>query len=231
MKITIVTACWKRPEIFVLFAKGVHHLIANTKCKIEVVVAGSEGAASKKMVEKEGFIYVEHPNQPLASKMNAAMKRAKLTDPDYVLCMGSDDVVHPSLMKVYEKYMKQGIDFIAVLDWYFFDYTTGRCSYWGGYTDYRIGHSCGAGRVISRKLMDKWQWSPWQDQHSSGLDNSMQRLIAQEKFSRITFSIKEHNAYGLDIKSSVNMTPFHLWQNTHLISTKEIKVPFKYLFE
>ena len=77
MKIAIVTAVWKRHEIFELFAKGIHELEKINGVEIVTVVAGSERELSKNLVEKHNFLYIEIPNQPLAEKVNAPLLIAK----------------------------------------------------------------------------------------------------------------------------------------------------------
>ena len=96
MKVAIVSAVWQRPEVFEMFAKGIKHLVSNCKdIEFTVIISGSEGDKSKSMVEKHGFIYIEIPNDPLAVKMNATVIRAKEYDVDYILGVGSDDVITP----------------------------------------------------------------------------------------------------------------------------------------
>ena len=231
MKIAIVSCVWKRPKVFEMFAKGVKNLIDNSKNEYVVIISGSEGEQSKQMVEKYGFIYVEVPNDPLSVKANAPVLIAKEHNVDYVLAVGSDDVITPELMLIYDKYMKIAIDYIAVLDFYFYDTTSRRSLYWGGYLEeYRKGYACGAGRVISKRLLDLWNWQPWEVRHSKGLDNSIQEKLKNTPHTSEVFSIKEHGVYALDIKSSTNMTPFAHWNNTYLIDSEIIKKEFHYIF-
>lgn len=225
MKISIITGVWKRPDIFKMFAKGVHNLNHD----INVIVAGSEGAKSRKMVENEGFIYIEIANQPLATKMNATALKAKELDSDYTICMGSDDVLSPELFQHYLKWMKKGYDFIGIQDMYFYDVVSGKAQYWGGYRERnRFMHSAGAGRCISKHLMNKWQWLPWKVKHNDFLDNSMQgRINGTQKI----LNIKSLGVYALDIKSPTNMTPYKRWDNTADIDPEIIKKEFDYIFE
>ncbi len=218
MNITMVTGVWKRPEVFALFARGVHNLNAD----IRVIVAGSEGAPSRTMVEDQGFEYIEIANQPLATKMNATTLAARGSD--YVICMGSDDILSPELFDEYRRLMDEGWDFIGVTDFYFYDLTTRKALYWGGYREpYRKGHTCGAGRCISKGLMDAWDWKPWKVGDDLMLDNSMQGRI---RGSVKTFSLKESGLMALDIKSSTNMTPFEKWDNAYFIDPKIITDTF-----
>ena len=224
MRITVVTGVWGRPHVFEMFAQG----IKNLGVEVKVIVAGSEGNASRAMVEKHGFYYREIPNQPLASKMCATTLMARDIGSDYVICLGSDDIISPELMQEYIKCMQEGYDFIGIEDFYFFDTVTKQAAYWGGYREpHRKGISCGAGRVISKRLMDKWAWQPWKNEHSKYLDNSMQgRISGKQKL----LNLKELGLFAVDIKSSTNMTPFALWDNTHYIDVQIIKDQFPYIF-
>jgi hypothetical protein len=188
MRIAIVTAVWGRPEVFKLFAMGVHELEKIEGIDLITVVAGSEGEKSRTMVEAEGFVYIETPNQPLAEKHNKSVMKASLFNPDYIFCTGSDDLFHPNLFLHYIHWMKKGIDYIGVIDFYFYDLRTTRALYWGGYReDFRLGHTAGAGRAISKKVMDQWHWQPWEAKHNRVLDNSIQEKLAITKHTSHTF--------------------------------------------
>ncbi len=230
IKIAICTGVWKRPEVFELFARGCDNLKSKSKIPIEIIVAGSEGVASKRMVEAKGYHYIETPNDPLATKMNLTILKAKALNATHVICVGSDDIITPGLLEKYIEFIKLGYDYIGVLDWYFYDTVTGKSLYWGGYKDERRkGHTCGAGRVLSANLLSKWGWQPWEIKDSKVLDNSMQNKLKKTAHSIKTFSLKEFNLYALDIKSSTNMTPFALWDNAIYIDSKIIKKNFYFL--
>lgn len=231
IKLAIVSAVWKRPEVFEMFAAGVHKLERTCDMDITVIIAGSEGKRSQSMVERHGFKYVEVPNEPLATKVNAPMLIARHLKIDYVLCVGSDDIVSPGLMKVYESYMRAGIDYIGVTDFYFYDLTTKRAAYWGGYTDKRKGHTAGAGRLISNRLLNSWNWQPWEIRHSKVLDQSMQEKLLHTPHTAATFSLKDKGVFALDIKSETNMTPFQLWDNTTFIPSEELKAEFPFVIK
>ena len=221
----MVTGVWKRPEIFEMFAKGVHAL----NMDIDVIVAGSEGEVSRKMVEAHGFHYIEIPNQPLAKKMNATTLYAKELDCDYVICMGSDDIMSPELMQHYITAMHNGYDFIGIIDLYFYDTVSNKAAYWGGYREsYRRYVTAGPCRAISKKLMNQWGWKPWMVGDDDFLDSSMER---KPKGRQKIFNLKMLGCYALDIKSSTNMTPFELWDNTEFIDSNIIKTNFPYLFD
>lgn len=229
IKLCICTAIWGRHEVFKLFAKGVHKLKTND-VDLKVIVSGSEGTVSRETVESEGFIYIETPNTPLSKKHNEAIKKAREFNPDYVMLTGSDDVLSPDAFKIYIEQIRKGIDFIGITDFYFWDTSTKRAAYWGGYRDkIRTGHTCGAFRCFSKRLMNIWQWQPFEVRHSHVLDNSTQIKLQQVKHTHYIFSLKQKGVFGVDIKSEINMTPFKLWDNTTYIDGTIIKNKFTFL--
>jgi hypothetical protein len=231
MKIGIVTAMWLRPEVFKMFAKGVNELYrVFPDVDIECFIAGSEGNISKDLALStvHNCTYIERPNNPLATKMNAALSLAKGCD--YVLCVGSDDIIHPELLDYYIKLAYKGYDFIGVTDFYFYDTKSQRFAYWGGYREnYRKGVTCGAGRFLSASLLNKWNWEIWNDNQSHILDSSMELKLNNTQHSAYTFSLKEYGLFALDIKSGTNMTPFELWDNTEFINGELLKTKFNYV--
>lgn len=229
IKLGIITGVWKRPEVFEMFANGVKELQSINGVDIVCIVSGSEGKRSKAMVEKHGFTYIEVPNEPLSHKMNVTALEAKEQGCTHVLCVGSDDIITKPLLKEYIKHIRTGYDFVGVLDFYFYDLVSKKSMYWGGYRDKRRGHTCGAGRLISARLMDDWDWLPWVSKDSKYLDNTMQNRLMHTPFHVKTFSLKDKGLFGLDIKSSTNMTPFERWDNAKFIDSAIIEKQFAYL--
>lgn len=232
IKISLISLVWKRPEIFEMFATGIKEMkkAMPKDFHLDVIIAGSEGDRSRKMVEAHGFIYIECPNYPLANKANAPLSLARIINPDYVLCMGSDDILHPDTFVMYCDLMRKGVDFMGVLDFYFYDTTSGKSSYWGGYKEpYRVGRTCGAGRVLSRRILDLWKWKIWEVKHNHILDNSMDEKLKNVEHKSCTFKLRDFNLYAVDVKSTTNMTPFELWPNSRFISSETLIKKFPYL--
>lgn len=248
IKLAIVTSIWKRPEIVQLFMKGIHNLMDNCQdFEISLVMSGSL------MDEKEGnwddigtfidnfymgdldysnFKYIDIPNEPLAAKVNATTYACRNLGVHYVMCMGSDDILSPELLNAYIPYMRKGIDFIGVTDGYFYDTVSGKSLYWGGYREaFRKGHTLGAFRALSARILECWNWMPWENKDSNGLDRSMQDKLKITPHTIETFSMKSKGVFGLDIKSSTNMTPFAKWDNSEFIDTEIIKKQFSYVFD
>lgn len=242
IKLAIVTSVWKRPEIFKMFADGVNCLLQLCPdFELSLIVSGSEWIESKSNCDRNGgyllgnglkhYQYIEIPNEPLAAKVNATTYACQNLNVHYVLCMGSDDIISPELLNHYAQYMRKGIDFIGVTDCYFYDTVSKKALYWGGYREpYRKGHTAGAFRAISARLMSKWDWMPWENKDSHVLDKSMQDKLKVTPHTIHTFAMHDHGLFALDIKSSTNMTPFKKWDNSEFIDVQIIKDQFHYLF-
>jgi hypothetical protein len=242
IKLAIVTSIWGRPEIVELFMKGVDELRKNCpEFDIQVVVSGSiqdEERIKYKGKEfgcllnntKSFFKYIEIPNEPLAAKVNATTYACRNLDVDYVMCVGSDDIMSPEFLNAYIPYMRNNIDFIGVTDGYFYDTVSKKSLYWAGYREEnRKGHTLGAFRALSSRLLSQWDWMPWENKDSAVLDKSMQDKLKRTAHTIETFTMKEKGVIGVDIKSSTNMTPFKKWDNAEFIDSEIILNKFPYV--
>lgn len=225
-KVAIITAMWQRPEVFKIFGKLTNKLISEVKdVDFQVFCVGSEGETSRKLAKSFGFKYIEYPNQQLSDKWNAVVTASKGFNPDYCLMMGSDDVMDVKLFRRYLPYMRNGIDFIGVLDWYFYELESKRSIYWKGYrANYNRGKTCGAGRMVSNRLLNKLDFMPWKgNRRGKGLDSTMESNLSIISYSKAAFMIGDgSNGIGVDIKSETNLNSFHLWDNCEEINSKII---------
>jgi len=122
MKVVIATMIWQRPEVFKVWAACAMTIIKLfPEIHIEVVVAGSEGRKSRELVEGFGFLYVEVKNEPIGRKANRRLMACEKLNPDYVLFLGSDDVVSPKAFNYLYRLMQLGVDEIVNMDLYYYD--------------------------------------------------------------------------------------------------------------
>lgn len=226
MRLAIVTAVWKRPEVFDMFAQGIKMLQVHFVGRVDIIccIAGSEGSHSREMVEKHhNFFYTEAPNHPLHIKFNQATRLAYKLGADYCLMIGSDDIIGKNLMDRYYVIMQKGIDYAYLTDCYFFDTVTKNGLYWGGYiAKFNKGKGAGIGRLISKRALDKINWICWPPGYDrvldTGFDKQMDRLIC----SKVEINLRREKLFALDIKSSTNMTPFALWDNSLYTNGKDL---------
>jgi hypothetical protein len=124
--------------------------------------------------------YVEHPNMPLSNKWQAGVKRARDFDPNAIMICGSDSWHTRNWLQVSIKQLKKGFDLVGTT----FFYT---CRAYPGkelkivqrrYVGKRALEPVGSGRVISKRILDKFDWKLFPDGKKSGLDKpSYDKLI------------------------------------------------------
>jgi len=130
-------------------------------------------------------------------------------DFDYIVIIGSDDILDESILAKYHEYMIKGYDFIGILDLYVYNILTDKLCYWPGYSQpIRKGETIGLGRCLSSRLVKKLNYSLWGSNKNKGLDSSMNTKINKlSDIKKITFYAKD---IGIccDIKSETNITSF-----------------------
>lgn len=221
IKISIMAPMWRRPEIFKHFAEGILAL----DYPIEVLCVGSERHLSKSLAESFGFHYAEYSNTSLINKLNEGCKVLKHLKPDMVIMLGSDDLINQPLLDAYIKAFKEGYDYIYLTDAYFYDINQKRSLYWAGYDkDVNRGHALGAGRVLSKRLLDNMGWKVWDNGFDRITDSGMDtRLAVAGPYKKLELRCENSDYLILDLKSEQNMTPFERWPNSEYISSDIIK--------
>jgi hypothetical protein len=230
MVVSFVTGMWKRPEVFEIFAKGIKHIQNNTPIIVHCIVSGSEGSTSRNQAEKYGFHYIETNNYPLSDKMNQPLQIAKKLNSDYVICLGSDDVIELKLFNEYLYWMNKGYDFIGLLDFYFLNLPKNKSVYWRGYRGSRKGDTVGAVRCLSKWLLDQMNWELWQNGLMKGLDASMKRKLADLNYREKKIRLKDLGLYAMDIKTEENITEFKQYDNSVFIDATALKSKFNSIF-
>ena len=220
MKIGILSCIYGRPEVTDIFGHGLARL--RDKFGITPLIVGSEGEESKNVAQKHGLLYIEYSNRPLGSKFNAGMVALKSYKPDYVMVLGSDDLISDSFMKVFIREMKKGYDLIGTLDCYFYSPAHKRIGYWDGYSNPRKGETIGMGRTLSKKLLEKCNWIPWVHRLNQGLDGSMMSRINTHKPNVSKICVKTEDIFCLDIKTEGNITAFRCYPNLTKANTNLI---------
>ena len=200
MKVVVLCAMWKRHEVFKIWANNIKQL------GVDVVVVGSEGAISKNLCND--FDYVEYKNKPLSNKWNAGLSHLlKNHQFDYVLILGSDDIVTPNYIDLFSNHLINGMT--GRTDSFQFNLITKKCGYFSGYKNYRRGETVGAGRFIDIKTIKKLNGALWDDGLNMSLDFSMVTKMKKAKIPIKGVQIKDMGVIGMGIKGKLNMNKFN----------------------
>lgn len=146
-KILILLPIWKRKNITKLCLKYLKRL--QEERNIEVLCVVSEVWAKIEAFE-HGFKWVEVSNDDLGKKMNKGIEAAMTMDFDYLMNLGSDDIINSRLFDVYDNYFKEGKGIFGITKVTFIDSESKEVKQ----NDYKA--MIGAGRCIRKDLIYKY---------------------------------------------------------------------------
>ena len=150
---------------------------------------------------------------PLSNKWNTALRAAKDTDFDYILILGSDDLINAKTLKSYSDTIKEGYNYLGITDMYVLNSENKELIYHKGYILNRKGESLGAGRLIHKSLIERVQYSLWRVGINKTLDGSMSAILNEvAEIKEKTLSCSDDNVFLLDIKSSTNIWSFQTYK-------------------
>jgi hypothetical protein len=211
-KVVVLTCTWQRPEITEIFVNCLLSVQEKTKSIFEYVNIVIDSDNSNLNVFKDrtnDFTYHNFPNTPISNKWNYGVGLTKDIDFDYILFLGSDDIMDQNVMLEYHNKMKDGNDFIGIIDMYVFNYINNKLYYWSGYdekTD-RKGETIGLGRCLSKKTIEKLNYTPWALNINKGLDKTLNNNIKKIQDLKVSkIKLTDFNGFSCDIKGNVNIT-------------------------
>jgi len=191
-KILILLPIWKREAITKICFDNLKEL--QKDFNIEVLCIVSE-QWSKLLAFEYGFKYVKASNECLGTKLNIGVKESLKYDYDYLMNLGSDDIITKELLFHYEKYFNNNHPFFGSTRLTFVnskEKTLKTC-------DYQV--MIGAGRCIRRDVLkETLERGDLYDKIDKGLD-----LNSMSKFRCMMSEIKNPFDTIYDIKSDINI--------------------------
>jgi hypothetical protein len=148
MKILIFLAVWRRPEITEICFMGIDRLRKAGSFEIDTLAVISEKSMIP-LCKKYDIDFVEHKNEPLGEKKNVGLNYAMLKSWDYLIEIGSDDLLKTEILECYRPFFERGDEFFGIKDFIFLNSEDGKCRRLKSDTIY------GAGRCMSRKLIER----------------------------------------------------------------------------
>jgi hypothetical protein len=197
-KILIYLAVWKRPLITELCFAGIERLRRSFNIEALAVISEVEMIP---LCEKYDIHWVMYKNDPLGEKKNYGLMRAAEYQFDYLMEIGSDDLILDELVQYYLDNCVGKFDFFGVTDALWLDTKYKDCRRIISRTTY------GAGRMISRKGLDDMGWKLWNDRINRGMDNNSV-FNAARKSLFYTFVPELSVPCVIDVKSDENIWQF-----------------------
>lgn len=142
-------------------------------------------------------------NYPLAEKWNYAFKFLRNIEFDAVILLGSDDFIDEKFLHFVERTIPN-FDIIGFEDIYFKE---GRSLYyWPGYDNERKGEPIGAGKVFSRKFLERTNFEMFPGKSNKGIDGVNWRACRNYGAKIHIYSIKRHGLFLCDVKDGKGIT-------------------------
>jgi len=160
MRIGILTAVWRRHELFYIFAKHLHSIQKPFKSHTFINLAVVSEDLNQSLLCDCNFKTLRQRNNPVSEKFNAGMQEMREHNPDYVMILGSDDLISKKALSCLISKMKKDIDLIGISDCFFYDVKLQSLHYYPGYSNHRRGEAMGGGRCLSKRLLKELNWRP-----------------------------------------------------------------------
>jgi len=211
MKILALLPIWHR---FGLLKLSVESLLESD---IEPYLVISPGEDKEIIDYAKQFRHSYHENIPIGSKLNQSIADIlkKEVQFDFLMNFGSDNLINPELVKIYESYLNK-YSFFGIDDFYIFDIVSKRTVY---FKMFGVDYGIGAGRMIRKDILLRLQKKGQQlyiNSFNSGLDSCSADII-KANFNMEQFIIHSDTIpLILDVKSLQNINSFE-----NLCSLKE----------
>jgi hypothetical protein len=148
MRLLFFLAVWKRPEITEICFMGISRLRNTGLFQTETLAVISEESMIP-LCKKYNIDYCMHENKPLGRKKNYGLTQAFKKEWDYLVELGSDDVLKNEYLELLTKHI-EGNHFLTIDHFSFLNSENGECR------NYKTKSSYGLGRVISREALEKY---------------------------------------------------------------------------
>jgi hypothetical protein len=191
MKLMIFLAVWKRPEITEICFMGINRLRNFSRETIDAFAVISEESMIP-LCNKYDIKWAMANNHPLGAKKNYGIKEVLKYDFDYLIEIGSDDLLKNEVLTTY----KWDSPVMGLMDFALIDTQTGDCK-----SIKSTIPKYGAGRAIKRFVLESCEI--WENNKSRGMDNSSCRILATNGF--LMQGVKSEEPLVVALKSDTNL--------------------------
>jgi hypothetical protein len=202
MKILFYLAVWKRPEITEICFMGLRRLM-KTYDSESLAVISEESMIP--LCEKYGIMWMMHENLPIGKKKNAGLKHALNLEWDYVVELGSDDLIKNELIELYKPFFGKD-KFLSVGSVAFINSENGACRWISARSPF------GLGRCLHRSVIETVP-ELYRPNYNSGLDKDISFKLGQ--LNILERIVPTDKPLTIDIKSEVN-----IWKYSPVVGKK-----------
>ena len=202
-RIVAVIPCYGREPLLKYTIRRLY-----SKNKIHSVIVIGESKSEYLTSMNEGAIFLKFPNKPLGRKWNAGYRFCKKFNPDAVLFVGSSDWISNDWIDIAYSELSDDIGYVCKSGFDMVDIKNKEIRFckWYGYICNRKNEGIGIGRLISRKLLEKINFSPFNNNQNNSMDYHMYLKCIN---NNMTIKILKNDSIFLSISCD-------LWKNMHM---------------
>lgn len=152
-KILFFLCVWRRPEITELCFMGLKRLMKHNGNAKSLAVISEKSMIP--LCKTYGIDFVEHENEPLGKKKNFGLDEAMKREWDYLIELGSDDLILNDIFDLYKPLMKEGADYFGSDAVFYIDAISGECRHYKKPSEGAYAKCWGLGRCYSRKMIQR----------------------------------------------------------------------------
>ena len=140
--------------------------------------------------------------ETLGAKLNNGLAKASYaTALEYVMVLGSDDLLRPQVWGYIRTAIDEGLPAFGFNQAYLYDRINHRAKIWNA------GPSTfGAGRCVRRDVVKKCDWVMWDGEKNNGIDNSQEHILLS--VGEPIHIIQTHVPVVCDIKDNDNLNSY-----------------------
>lgn len=203
--IGIITINQGRPKILRLWCAQIQRIRAELSIDIPACVVSD--IDDRIICNTYKVKHIEQENNPVTAKFNTAFHYMK--GMDAVMILGSDDIVSTDIVRQTIEKAEKGYDLIGIRSFYFY---AGDGVDRGKLVRYDRPNSIsflGIAKTVSKRVLDKCDWTPWTEEKNWGMD-----AIANRTFIKYAEKNAEVSGVVVDVKTRTNqLNSFNLWKD------------------
>lgn len=213
-EIVIIIPCWGRSEVYGLVCKQLDLFCTANADKVNLTVLHIFSPEDEELEKlKYIFTYSDHnrrviltSNRWLGQKLNDGIQYARRFNFDYIMNLGSDDLLHPGLIDLYMPEILAKTPVFGINKLYFHSKNEEPVFF----SDYNEPNLVGAGRMIHKDVVlsvTRRIGGLYTPDKQRGLDTDSAKRMHKVGYEQKTINPGEF-PYVVDIKSEVNINSF-----------------------
>jgi len=206
MKLAILTAMHARHELNEIFCSAMGRIRANYNAQTYVALSHNDDK-NLRLCMFWGFPTIVTKNNPVSNKFNKGLSLLRDEDWTHVMILGSDDIPSNKFIEI-QMQSARDHDISMISDMWFWGLNPKRAGFDKFYYFPGGSSRIGAGRVISRRVIEACNYTIWPDDKNAGLDSGslarMRNTVPDVRMSAV--NLRDAGGFLVDVKYELHIS-------------------------